>query len=309
MKSPTATRSLGLLLCAALVPCVAAAQTDAAEPMVTPASAEFLRVDAGQAPGLVRGELVTSIGLRLRRIPAGSFLMGSPPEEKERDGDEIQHQVTITRDFWLGATEITQVQWRETMGTSPSVFRRGTMPVENVSWFDAVEFCNALSLREGLEPAYQIQGEDVSWDVSASGYRLPTEAEWEYACRAGTTTPFHFGDNIDPGHVNYDGTFPFRRGRKGRYRTRPVEVGSLPANPWGLHEMHGNVWEWCWDWLGPYATGSVQDPVGPSTGSSRVLRGGSWYSFATRCQSANRGVGAPGTSSMDLGFRLARSVS
>ena len=266
---------------------------------------------AGAQEGLRRLErdgVVTSIGVRLKRISAGSFQMGSPSSEHKRDDDERQHRVTIANDFLLGATEITQAQWRSVMGSNPSSFKGDELPVERVSWLDAVEFCNRLSEREGLRPAYRISGDDVNWIETSNGYRLPTEAEWEYACRAGTTTPFSFGNNITPDQVNYHGDRPYRGGRKGRYRERTVDAGSLPANPWGLHEMHGSVWEWCWDWYGSYPSGSVTDPTGPLSGSYRVLRGGGWLSYARSCRSADRYRSSPDFRIIYLGFRLARSA-
>ena len=281
------------------------------------AIAQARALDAS-SPGIARAEealrrlesegLLNSIGVRLKRIPAGSFQMGSPSSEYKRDGDERQHRVTLSRAFFLGVTEVTQAQWRAVMGNNPSHFSGDDRPVEKVSWLDAVEFCNRLSWREELRPAYRISGDDVSWNESADGYRLPTEAEWEYACRAGTTTPFSFGQNITPNQVNYDGNHPYRSGLRARYRQRTVEAGSLPANDWGLHEMHGNVYEWCWDSYGSYPSNSVTDPTGPQSGSFRVLRGGSWFSNAWRCRSTNRANLTPDIRSYYLGFRLVRSA-
>jgi sulfatase modifying factor 1 len=168
----------------------------------------------------------------------GHFLMGSPPEEPEREDDEVQHEVTLSRGFWLADTACTQALWQAVTGANPSEFQDDVRnPVENVSWNDVQTFLSELNRRvPGLQA------------------RLPSEAEWEYACRAGTTTPFSFGDNITPEQVNYDGNHPYAGGEKGLYRQKTVPVGSLPANPWGLYEMHGNVWEWCADWYGDYPT-------------------------------------------------------
>ena len=236
--------------------------------------------------------------------------MGSPAGEHKRAPDERQHRVTISRDFLLGVTEITQGQWESVMGSSPSYFNGcDDCPVEDVSWYDVLVYCNALSVREGLEPAYTINGTSVGWNRSALGYRLPTESEWEYACRSGTSSPFSFGNDINPSQVNYDGRYPYRERRKGRYGNRTVDAGSLPANAWGLREMHGNVREWCWDWYAEHPGGAVTDPAGPVAGSGRVLRGGFWSSGAQYCRSAYRNWSAPDRRSQALGFRLARSTS
>jgi formylglycine-generating enzyme required for sulfatase activity len=230
-------------------------------------------------------------------IPAGSFLMGSPPDEKYRDSDEgPQHQVTISRRFALGRTAVTFDEYdqfcAQTGRDKPgdAGWGRGSRPVINVSWADATAYCEWLSGQTGQR------------------YRLPTEAEWEYACRAGTTTPFSFGAAITPEQVNYDGRHPYAGGRKGLYRKRTVPVMSLPANPWGLHEMHGNVWEWCVDGKRKYSEVAVTDPVGPTeAGGSRVLRGGSWRHDAQGVRSAFRLALVPGYRSNDSGgFRCAR---
>ena len=224
---------------------------------------------------------------RLRWIEPGSFWMGSPASEKERFDDEQRHRVTLTRGFWLADTACTQALWQAVMGSIPSDFKgNAQLPVEQVSW-DAVtrQFLAKLKQRlPGLEA------------------RLPTEAEWEYACRAGTETPFHFGAQITPAHVNYDGNYPYAGGAKGEYRKKTVPVKSLPANAWGLYEVHGNVWEWCADGYGPYPTGEATDPQGVPNAESRVLRGGSWGGTARGCRSAHRGHNTPGP--RGIGFRL-----
>jgi formylglycine-generating enzyme required for sulfatase activity len=239
------------------------------------------------------------------KIPGGTFTMGSPANEAERDDDEIQHQVTVST-FYLGKHEVTQKEWQEVMGNNPSNFQGDNLPVEQVSWYEAVEYCNKRSQREGLVPAYTINGTDVSWDRSASGYRLPTEAEWEYACRAGTGGPFSTGNNITPEQANYDGNYPYNNNAKGTYREKTVNAGSFAANPWGLYDMHGNVWEWCWDWYGDYPSGAQTDPVGPAAGADRVRRGGSWNFDGRYLRSADRGSYAPANRNYYLGFRLAR---
>jgi sulfatase modifying factor 1 len=198
--------------------------------------------------------------------------MGSPPDEPERYEDEVQHEVTLSRGFWLADTACTQAFWQAVTGSNPSGFKDDPRnPVEQVSWDDVQAFIAELERR--------LPGLPV---------RLPTEAEWEYACRAGTTTPFSFGENITPELVNYDGNYPYAGGEKGLYRQKTVPVASLPANPWGLYEMHGNVWEWCADWYGDYPTEPQVDPQGPQTGDDRVLRGGSWSYIGGYVRSAYR---------------------
>ena len=239
------------------------------------------------------------------KIPGGTFTMGSPANERERGNDEVQHQVTVSG-FSMGNYEVTQREWREVMGNNPSHFKGDNLPVENVSWYEAVEYCNRLSQREGLTPAYTINGTNVSWNRNANGYRLPTEAEWEYACRAGTTTPFNTGNNITTSQANYNGNFLYNNNAKWTYREKTVEVGSFAANGWGLYDMHGNVWEWCWDWGGYYTSGSQNDPIGPSTGAYRVCRGGSWIYGAQYVRSAYRSYNGPSYRDSFVGFRLVR---
>ncbi len=236
------------------------------------------------------GEIsVGGVSQRFRWIALGRFLMGSPPDEPERFDDEVQHEVTLSRGFWLADTAYTQAFWQAVTGTNPSHFRDDPRhPVEQVSWNDVQAFIAELGCR--------LPGLPV---------RLPTEAEWEYACRAGTTTPFSFGDNITPELVNYDGNFPYAGGEKGWYRQETVPVASLPANPWGLYEMHGNVWEWCADGYADYPNTLQTDPQGPQTGGDRVLRGGSWNSYGGSVRSANRSGDEPAYRSGIIGFRLA----
>ena len=214
-------------------------------------------------------------------IPGGSFMMGSPVNESGRQGDESpQHEVTISQ-FYMGRYPVTQAEYLEIMGENPSNFKGQDLPVESVSWYDAVEYCNRLSQKEGFTPAYEIKGENVSWNRDATGYRLPTEAEWEYACRAGTTTPYNTGNTITTEQANYSGKMFFNR-------DKTTAVGSFQANPWGLYDMHGNVWEWCWDWYGNYSSAAQTDPVGASSGTFRVLRGGGWIYNAQNLRSAAR---------------------
>ena len=262
-------------------------------------------------------EFTNSIGMEFALIPAGTFTMGSPTTEPDRSDRETQHTVTLSRDFYMGKYEVTQSEFQRVMGFNPSRFTDSDrLPVETVTWFDAVMFCNKLSELEGRQAAYtisaiqkdgdSIQSANVSIKRGANGYRLPTEAEWEYACRAGATSPFSFGANITTDQVNYNGNYPYDGGPKGLYREKTVAVDALTqANEFGLFRMHGNVAEWCADWYGDYPSGSVTDPQGPSRGSVRVYRGGSWNYNARYCRSANRNNNTPGNRNNNLGFRVA----
>ncbi|MDS4040297.1 MAG: formylglycine-generating enzyme family protein [Candidatus Competibacter sp.] len=242
--------------------------------------------DWGEDPyGLWQSLTYRGVRQAFRWLPPGRFLMGSPENEHARYDDELQHEVILTRGFWLAETTCTQALWQAVMGMNSSSFEGDRRPVETVSWNEVQDFIEQLN---GAVP-----------ELAA---RLPTEAEWEYACRAGTTTPFSFGEDITPEQVNYQGNYPYRGSMKGQYRGKTVEVASLPVNPWGLYEMHGNVWEWCQDW---YAKDSVVDPTGPATGEGRVLRGGSWINVGRRVRSAYRNHGEPGNRDALIGFRLA----
>jgi formylglycine-generating enzyme required for sulfatase activity len=257
------------------------------------------------------------------RIQGGTFTMGSPASEPMHESNETLHQVTVSS-FYMGKYQVTQREYQAVMGTNPSYFKGDNLPVECVSWYDALVYCNRLSMKEGLSPAYRINGStdpsvwgtvptdsNATWNavtivVGSNGYRLPTEAEWEYACRAGTTTPFNTGNNITTAQANYDGNWPYNNNAKGTYREKTTAVGSFVPNPWGLYDMHGNVWEWCWDWYGSYASGSQTDPVGASSGSVRVRSGGSWDSGGQDVRSAYRGNTYPDFRHFSLGFRLIR---
>ena len=239
--------------------------------------------------------------LAMRQIPAGTFWMGSADDDSSAQSDEKpRHEVRLSRSFQLSPTLVTQGLYEAVMGKNPSYFKTSAEhPVERVSWFDAVRFCNALSLRCGLSPAYTI-GEgsepEVSCDFSSSGFRLPTEAEWEYAARAGQD--FIYSGSNNPNEVGW------HEDNSGG-RTHPV--GLRNPNVWGLYDMSGNVWEWCWDWKGAYPQNASVDPSGPSTGSSRVFRGGSWLYGPAILRAANRRWRNPAYAWFNLGLRLSRS--
>lgn len=230
------------------------------------------------------------IGMKFAWIPPGDFLMGSPPEEKHRLGSEVRHKVTLTRGFYMGVHLVTQEQWQEVMGKNPSQFTgEQNLPVDTVSWRNCQEFIKKLQEKEPDKRAY----------------RLPTEAEWEYACRAGTTTPFHVGDTISTSQANYDGSFAYGGGTRGINRGKTTPVGTFPANAWGLHDMHGNLWQWCQDIYGDYPKTDATDPQGADKGDVRVIRGGTWYFGPSFCRSASRDGCSAGISDRYYGFRLA----
>jgi formylglycine-generating enzyme required for sulfatase activity len=224
-----------------------------------------------------------------RWIAPGSFKMGSPEGEVDRRSDEQLHDVTLTQGFWLADTACSQALWIAVMENNPSRFHDDSNnPVEKINWDEAQSFIERLN---GM--------------FSNLHARLPTEAEWEYACRAGTETSFSFGENISPEQLNFDGGFPYAGGDHGLYREKTVPVKSMPANPWGLYQMHGNVWEWCADWNGEYGEQAVVDPIGPPEGMCRVLRGGGWGAQGSYCRSASRSHYWPFVRESDVGFRLA----
>ncbi|MCL2720896.1 MAG: formylglycine-generating enzyme family protein [Treponema sp.] len=241
-------------------------------------------------------------------IEGGTFQMGSPSREAERVTTEgPQHRVTVSS-FYMGQFPVTQREYREVMRTNPSNFRGDNLPVENVNWFDAIEYCNRRSQREGLTPAYTITGRGhertVTWNRDANGYRLPTEAEWEYACRAGTTTAFNTGNNITANQANINGLYPYNNNAAGINRGTTTPMGTFPANRWGLYDMHGNVYEWCWDWFIGYTSTAKTNPIGPPEGVERVLRGGTWAMGANFARSAYRQSGYDDYKSEYIGFRV-----
>lgn len=252
-------------------------------------------------------------------IEGGTFQMGSPDSEPWRSADETQHTVTVS-DFYISPYELTQAEYEAMMGENPSNFSGEDLPVENVSWLAAVAYCNARSEQEGLTPAYTIEGQNVTWNREADGYRLPTEAEWEYACRAGTETPFNTENSPSAEAVNYYGHYPyeiegnyFSQGNlethPGIYRETTVAVGSFEPNGFGLYDMHGNVSEWVWDYYGAYPAEEQTDPTGPQTGALRVYRGGGWNDFAKNMRSAYRATLEPELSSFNIGIRLVRNAA
>ncbi len=256
-------------------------------------------------------QVTNSIGMKLARIPAGAFKMGSPRDEAEREAEESLHEVTITRPFHMGVHEVTQAQFREVMGAEQKPFFNDGQgggddhPMEFVLWKDAEAFCQKLSARP---------------DEVAAGrrYRLPTEAEWEYACRAGTTTAFHFGDSLSSGQANFNGNYPYGDAAGGPYLRRSSKVGAYEPNAFGLHDMHGNVAEWCADWYDPkaYSSSEDEDPLGPPFGADAddygnfylVVRGGSWLDDARACRSAYRQKAMHRNTYKWIGFRVVCEV-
>jgi formylglycine-generating enzyme len=236
-------------------------------------------------------------------IKPGSFTMGSAVSEPGRYIDETQVRVTIKKGFWMKETEVPQAEFEKIMRGNPSKFIAPDKPVEQVTWLNAVEYCNRLSVQEKLPLCYEIRGTEVVWKRDAKGFRLPTEAEWEYACRAGTQSPYAFGDCLSSADANYNGNHPMKNCPVGEFKQITWEVRSGKPNAWGLFNMHGNVWEWCWDWHGDYPSGSATDPSGLSMGNKRVSRGGGWNSLAGGCRSALRNAISPDTTRFNLGFR------
>ena len=254
-------------------------------------------------------------------VKGGSFTMGSPNDEPWRSGDETAHPVELS-DFYIAAREVTQAEWEAVMDGNPSAFKGPDLPVENVTWLDAVTFCNAKSRADGLAPAYEIAGDAVTWNRASDGWRLPTEAEWEYACRAGSAEPFSGRASIGPDEANFYGHYPYNieqnyftqeklEVKPGQYRQRTTPAGSFAPNALGLYDMHGNVGEWCWDTYGEYGSGGTKDPAGPEESSSRmrkVNRGGGWNDFAKHLRCAYRASLPPARSSASVGMRLARNA-
>jgi len=284
-------------------------------------------------PGRYQSE---SIGLRMNLIPPGTFQMGSPLNELERRIDESQHAVTITKPFYIGIHEVTQFEYNQVTQSRPSAFSTSgsakdkvlklvtdQFPVENISWFDAVRFCNRLSEKDGLPAYYKIEPVPVTdaanapqkWTTTnngGNGYRLPTEAEWEYACRAGTRTPFHFGleQLITSGNMRAPMVAAgYGAAPKWPEVGRTTKAGTYPPNDWGLFDMHGNVAEWCEDWYEKqyFTESGTEDPHGPPLGIHRVLRGGSGMLPGSNCRSAARAFHVPQEEKYFSGFRVVRN--
>jgi formylglycine-generating enzyme required for sulfatase activity len=264
---------------------------------------------ANQAQQPQAGTTITnSVGMTLAYIPAGKFVMGSPLTEKDREEQETPHEVTITKPFWMGTHEVSQKDFKAVIAPKrPPIFgeNRGggpDYPMENLLWDEAVAFCNALTNRDEEKKA-------------GRSYRLPTEAEWEYACRAGTTTPFSFGKSLSSTQANFNGNYPYGEAEKGPYLRHTAKVGFSKPNAWGLYDMHGNVGEWCSDFSDPdyYKKSPKEDPTGPEKGVVstdyhnsfyRVVRGGNWLDEARACRSAFRGKAMPHDPYRLVGFRV-----
>jgi formylglycine-generating enzyme required for sulfatase activity len=244
-------------------------------------------------------------------VPGGTFTMGSPDNEAEREADEIRHTVTVSG-FYIASSELTQAQYRAVTGENPSANQGDNLPVENVTWYDAVQYCNALSQRDGLTPAYTISGQTVTWNRSANGYRLPTEAEWEFACRAGIATPFNFGGYVEDSDANCYNAYGYNNNASGSwvngYLQHSVAVNSYSPNGLELYDMHGNVAEWVWDWYGAYGTASASDPAGTSEGNYKTARGGGWNDFPKHIRSAYRSAFPADVPLYGIGIRLARNA-
>ncbi|MCF7788328.1 MAG: formylglycine-generating enzyme family protein [Prosthecobacter sp.] len=238
-----------------------------------------LLAEADAAKAIVPASIINSLGMQMLWCPPGKFLMGSPEDEEGHDEDENQVQVQISQGFWMARTPVTQGQWQALMGSNPSVFGGGKdLPVEKVRWDDAQEFCTKLNVGQSDHPGYR--------------YALPSEAQWEYSCRAGETGPYSGGSLDEVGW--YDGNSG----------SKTHDVGQKKPNAWGLHDMHGNVSEWCADWHDFKLQGGV-DPKGPESGVYRVDRGGSWFSYAAGCRAALRGRVVPYYRNRRLGVRPA----
>jgi len=271
------------------------------------ATASILLLQAGPQRDLS----TNSIGMKLALVPAGTSSMGSPDDEQERDEEELPHAVRITKPFYIGIHEVTQADYEKVMGKADSAtFNKSNgggpdHPMENVLWEEAGEFCKKLS-------------ELPEEKRAGRRYRLPTEAEWEYACRAGTTTPFHFGNALSSKQANSNGNFPYGSPEKGPYLRRTAKVGSYQPNAFGLYDMHGNVAEWCADWYQKdyYQKSAKEDPSGPIEGVLpsgfgnfyRVVRGGSWLDEARACRAAYRQRAMPENRYRLIGFRVVCEV-
>lgn len=251
-------------------------------------------------------------------LEGGAFMMGSPESENWRVNDETRHEVIVSS-FYIDPYETTQKEYARITGANPGSFKGDGLPVEGVSWLDAVLYANAKSADAGLTPCYTVGDDGVAWDRSANGYRLPTEAEWEYACRGGTETPFNTERSLDADDANFYGHYPYEieenyfndsvlEARPGVYRQTTVSVGSFYKSAWGLYDMHGNVNEWCWDYYGAYDESDTVDPTGAPSGTRHVYRGGGWNDFGKNMRSAYRAAGQSDMKAANLGIRLVRNA-
>ncbi|MDA0990641.1 MAG: formylglycine-generating enzyme family protein [Verrucomicrobia bacterium] len=243
--------------------------------------------EAGEVP--IRVEVG---GITFARIDATTFLMGSTRSEAAREADELRHVVTISRPFLIAEHEVTQQQWSRVMTNNPAYHDDPRRPVERVSWWDAVAFCEKLNeLERAVLPDGMV-------------FRLPTEAEWELACRGGTLTPTPWGDSLSSSTANFNGAYPYNGARVNANRQETVRPYKFRRNDFGLHDMLGNVAEWCHDWYGVYPASAVTDPTGPESGEKRVIRGGSWVSMGRDCRSAERDRLWPEDEYYAVGFRI-----
>lgn len=278
-----------------LILSIAAAVTAAEKAKETPQATiqQQKAAAAAKLPLTKTIDLGNDVNMTVVFIPAGEFEMGSPMEEIKRDDDEGQHHIKLTKAFYIGKFEVTQLQYRVIMNDNPSEFGGDNLPVDNVNWYEAMRFLKKLSDKTGLK------------------FRLPTEAEWEYACRAGTTTAFNTGTTIDSDVANYDATAPYADGIIGKELKRTNKAGSYPANAFGLYDMHGNVWEWCSDIYDKnyYKITPLNDPTGPAEQEGdRVIRGGAWNEKAGKCRSADRNNRGAKTNQPIIGFRVVLEI-
>ena len=247
-------------------------------------------------------------------IPGGTFQMGSPASEPERSSDETQHSVTVGS-FYMAKMEVSQAEYQAVMGNNPSETKGDDLPVTNITWYDAIQYCNKLSEAKGLTPCYTVSGTTVTWDRSANGYRLPTEAEWEYAARANTATPFSFGDYVHNSDANCYNAYGYNNDASGNwvngpdsYLKRTVAVDQYAANAYGLYNTHGNAAEWVWDWYGEYDMAAAENPAGSESGNAKIVRGGGWNDHPKHIRSAYRGAQPADVGLYSIGVRPVRNA-